>query len=80
MQQPSDLEKRVADIKRRYKLLRAQIDSMSENEVSDQLSVTTKTYRPSQKDYNAPSHESSSDQRANELHNLKDQLRPRNKD
>ena len=72
-------EEKVENVKRRYKLLRAQIDSKSENVVTDQLSAKSKTYDLSQKDYNEPSQESSSNQRASELNNLKDRLRPRNK-
>lgn len=72
-------EEKVENVKRRYKLLRAQIDSKSENAVTDQLSAKSKTYDLSQKDYNEPSQESSSNQRASELNNLKDRLRPRNK-
>jgi len=73
------LEEKIENIKRRYKLLRAQIDSTSENAVTDQQSAKSKTYDLSQKDYNEPSQESSSNQRASELNNLKDRLRPRNK-
>jgi len=72
-------EEKVENVKRRYKLLRAQIDSKSENAVTDQQSAKSKTYDLSQKDYNEPSQESSSNQRASELNNLKDRLRPRNK-
>jgi len=72
-------EEKVENVKRRYKLLRAQIDSKSENAVTDQQSAKSKTYDLSQKDYSEPSQESSSNQRASELNNLKDRLRPRNK-
>jgi len=72
-------EEKVENVKRRYKLLKAQIDSKSENAVSDQQSAKSKTYGLSQKGYSEPSQESSSDQRASELNNLKDRLRPRNK-
>ena len=72
-------EEKVENVKRRYKLLKAQIDSKSENVVTDQQSAKSKTYDLSQKDHNEPSQESSSNQRASELNNLKDRLRPRNK-
>jgi len=37
-------EEKVENVKRRYKLLRAQIDSKSENAVTDQQSAKSKTY------------------------------------
>ena len=73
------LEEKIENIKRRYKLLKAQIDSTSENVVSDHTSVKSKIDPVPVSTRNDSSQVSSNDQRASELNNLKDRLRPRNK-
>jgi len=73
------LEEKIENIKRRYKLLKAQIDSTSENEVFDHTSVKSKIDPVPVSTRNDSLQVSSNDQRANELNNLKDRLRPRNK-
>lgn len=72
-------EEKVENIKRRYKLLRAQIENKSENVVSDQLSVKSRIDHLRSSTRNDSSQVSSNDQRASELNNLKDRLRPRSK-
>jgi len=72
-------EEKVENVKRRYKLLRAQIDSKSENAVSDQPSVKSRIDHLRSSTRNDSSQVSSNDQRASELNNLKDRLRPRSK-
>ena len=72
-------EEKVENIKRRYELLKAQIDSKSENVVSDRQSVKSKIDPVPVSTRNDSSQVSSNDQRASELNNLKDRLRPRNK-
>ena len=73
------LEEKIENIKRRYKLLRAQIDSTSENAVTDQQSAKSKIDPVPVSTRNDSSQVSSNDQRVSELNNLKDRLRPRNK-
>lgn len=72
-------EEKVENIKRRYKLLRAQIENKSENVVSDQPSVKSRIDHLRSSTRNDSSQVSSNDQRASELNNLKDRLRPRSK-
>ena len=72
-------EEKVENIKRRYKLLTAQIENKSENVVSDQLSVKSRIDHLRSSTRNDSSQVSSNDQRASELNNLKDRLRPRSK-
>lgn len=72
-------EEKVENVKRRYKLLRAQIDNMSENAVSDQPSVKSRIDHLRSSTRNDSVQVSSNNQRANELNNLKDRLRPRSK-
>lgn len=72
-------EEKVENVKRRYKLLRAQIESKSKSAVSDQQSATPKIDPAPVSIRNDSSQVSSNDQRASELNNLKDRLRPRNK-
>ena len=72
-------EEKVENIKRRYKLLRAQIENKSENVVSDQPSVKSRIDYLRSSTRSDSSQVSSNDQRASELNNLKDRLRPRSK-
>lgn len=72
-------EEKVENIKRRYKLLRAQIENKSENVVSDQPSVKSRIDHLRSSTRSDSSQVSSNDQRASELNNLKDRLRPRSK-
>ena len=72
-------EEKVENIKRRYKLLRAQIENKSENVVSDQPSVKSRIDHLCSSTRSDSSQVSSNDQRASELNNLKDRLRPRSK-
>jgi hypothetical protein len=72
-------EEKVENVKRRYKLLRAQIDNTSENVVSDQPSVKSRIDHLRSSTRNDSVQVSSNNQRANELNNLKDRLRPRSK-
>lgn len=72
-------EEKVENIKRRYKLLRAQIENKSENVASDQPSVKSRIDHLRSSTCNDSSQVSSNDQRASELNNLKDRLRPRSK-
>lgn len=72
-------EEKVENIKRRYKLLRAQIENKSENVVSDQPSVKSRIDHLRSSTRNDSSQVSSNDQRASELNNLKDRLRPHSK-
>ena len=72
-------EEKVENIKRRYKLLKAQIENKSENVVSDQPSVKSRIDHLRSSTRSDSSQVSSNDQRASELNNLKDRLRPRSK-
>ena len=72
-------EEKVENIKRRYKLLTAQIENKSENVVFDQPSVKSRIDHLRSSTRNDSSQVSSNDQRASELNNLKDRLRPRSK-
>ena len=72
-------EEKVENIKRRYKLLTPQIENKSENVVFDQPSVKSRIDHLRSSTRNDSSQASSNDQHANELNNLKAQLRPQNK-
>ena len=78
LQQVSDIEYRVIQIKRRIAELKQQIGYTSNSVGFDPQTVIPKTVNPSPSDHNTYEQESYNNQRASELDSLKQKLQKRN--
>jgi len=74
LQQLSDIEYRVVQIKRRIAELKGQLSHMYNNDKSDLMSESSKTLTTRDQSYSSEQSLSSQNQRASELNNLRQKL------